>query len=143
MLDYYSAYKEIDHLYGKLAAKSGLSDSAFWVLYSICEHDGNCTQKGICEQWSYSKQTVNSSLKVLENRGLIKLIAANSSKKSKHILLTEAGEAFAKEKVDVIFAMERSIFEKMNSSERQALLLSTRKYLELFREEMHLLPEIS
>ncbi len=143
MVEYYSAYKEIDYLYGKLAAKSGLSDSAFWVLYSIREFEGKCTQRSICTQWSYRKQTVNSSLKSLEKRGFIKLVAANESKKSKHIVLTEAGEAFANKTVDLVFSMEKNIFEKMNCSERQALLLSTHKYLELFRKEVQELSQNS
>lgn len=136
MVEYFSAYKEIDYLYGRLAVKSGLSDSAYWVLYSIREFEGECTQKSICTQWSFSKQTVNSSLKSLEKRGLIALKEAKGSKRSKRIVLTEAGEAFAREEVDLVFKMERHIFEKMSNSEREALIASTRRYLELFRKEM-------
>ena len=137
LIEFYSVLKEIDSLYSKYAIQSGLSESAYWVMYTIRQIEGECTQKSICEQWSFSKQTINSSLKILEKQGLITLEASSHDKRSKQIILTQAGDTFAKEHIDIIFEMEENTFDKMSHVERTAMIESNRRYLELFRTEMN------
>ena len=50
-------YKEMDDLYHEIALKLGLSDSAFIILYALCEQGNGCLQKDICAQAFVSKQT--------------------------------------------------------------------------------------
>ena len=44
---YNAIYKETDALYSELARRSGLSDCAFWLLYSLRDTEGICRQKDI------------------------------------------------------------------------------------------------
>ena len=119
-----------------LTKRSGLSDCAFFLMYSIREAKGKCTQKEICGQWTMSKQTVNSALKGLEKKGYISLRSSETDSRSKYIALTDKGNQFARENIDLVFELEKLAFQKMSDGERTAMLESNRKYDELFRAEM-------
>lgn len=64
-------YKKMDEVYHHYAKGLGLSDMALWLLYSLYESGGPCTQRAFCAAWHHPPQTVNSALKKLEAEGLI------------------------------------------------------------------------
>ncbi len=134
--EFTAIYKETDAVYSEFAKRSGLSDCAFWLMYSIYEANGKCTQKEICGQWAMSKQTVNSALKGLEKNGYIALASSETDKRSKYIVLTDQGVQFAHENIGIVFELEERALQKMSDAERTAMLESTRKYQVMFREEM-------
>lgn len=133
--EFNAIFKETDAIYSRFAKRSGLSDCAFWLLYSVREADGNCTQKEICGQWAMNKQTVNSALKVLEKRGFITLVPSETDKRSRYIVLTEQGERFALENIDIIFQLEQLTLQKMTDTERDAMIEINRRYYKLFEAE--------
>lgn len=63
---YNGQYKESNEVYHRLARHCGLSDSAFWILYTLREAEEPVSQKQLCNELYLSKQTVNSALKNLE-----------------------------------------------------------------------------
>ena len=128
-------FKETDAIYSEFARKSGLSDGAFWLMYSLREANGSCTQKEISNQWTMNKQTVNSAMKGLEKNGYITLESSESDKRSKYITLTDKGVKFAQNNIDIVFALEQHAFQKLSDSERAVMIESNRKYYELLREE--------
>ena len=128
-------FKETDAIYSDLAKKSGLPDSVFWLMYTLREANGNCTQKEISDQWAMNKQTVNSALKGLEKSGYITLTVSDSDKRSKHIALTDKGDQFARENIDIVFKFEQLAFQRLTDAERAIMIDSNRRYLELLREE--------
>ena len=83
--------KEIDDLYHRFVPSWGLSETALWITYVVSVHGEGCTQKEICESWSYSSQTVNSALRGLEAREYLRLAFTVGDRKSKKIMLTEKG----------------------------------------------------
>ena len=131
-----SIHKETDAIYSELAKKTGLSDCAFWLMYSIREADEICTQKDFCGQWTMSKQTVNSALKTLEKKGYLALKSSETDKRSKNITLTDKGIEFASQHIDIVFKLEQCAFQRMSDAERVVLIESSRKYQELLREEV-------
>lgn len=134
--DLNSIYKETNAIYNNLAKKSGLSDGAFWLLYSLCEANGRCTQKEISDQWAMNKQTVNSALKGLEKSGYIALTASETDKRSKYITLTNKGAQFAQENIDIVFQLEQLAFQKLSDAERVIMIEINRRYQELLRVEV-------
>lgn len=66
-----SLYKMIDDVYHEIALSMHLTDSAFLILYCLLELGDGCSQKDICKLYSISKQTVNSSVKSLEDKGVL------------------------------------------------------------------------
>lgn len=133
--EYNTIYKETDAIYSKFARSSGLSDCAFWLMYSVREANGQCTQKELGDQWMLSKQTVNSALKGLERDGYLKLIPSETNRRSKYVALTDKGVKFARKNIDIVFELEELAFQQMSPLERVAMIESSRKFQELFLKE--------
>ena len=79
-------YKEVDELYHRIALEIGLSDSAFFILYSIAEFGDGCLQKDIADNYFISRKTINSSIKNLESKGFIEL--KKGKRRDMHIYLS-------------------------------------------------------
>lgn len=137
LTEYNRLYKELEKLYHEIALKTGLSDSAFLVLYTICEIGDGCSQTEICTQVSISKQTINSCIGKLEKQGYISM--AQGKGRTLPIHLTEYGRRFVQKKIYPVIQMEHQVFKKLEKKERQELLRLSRKYVDIFREESLLL----
>ena len=126
-------YKENDSLYRRLARHFGLSESAFWILYTLEEFQQPVTQAQLCEYLSLSKQTINSGLKQLEQEGNIHL--SSGPGRRKYLQLTPAGRQLAERTVRPVLRAEERAFLGMAEEERASLLALYRKYLSLLRQE--------
>ena len=89
-----SLYKMIDDVYHEIALSMHLTDSAFLILYCLLELGDGCSQKDICKLYSISKQTVNSSVKSLEDKGV--LIRKAGVGRDIHLFLQSLDENFLK-----------------------------------------------
>ena len=132
---YNGQYKEGNELYHRLARHCGLSDSAFWILYTLREAEGPVRQKQLCDELYLSKQTVNSALKNLEQAGYLRLESAPDNRKNKEIRVTPAGEELLRRTADPVFAVEERAFRRLTEEEREAILRLGRRNLDLLREE--------
>lgn len=128
-------YKEMDIVYHNYARSCGLSDMAYWILYSIAENDTPFTQRDFCKEWLFAPQTVNSALKDLESKNIIRLETANGNKKSKWIKLTCEGEKFMERIISPLIAAECESFETLSNAECEAMLSATHKYVSALREK--------
>ena len=88
--------KILDELYHSYAASVHLSDTAFWILYIAWTQGDGCTQKEICDSWSYSRQTINTALKNLERRGILCLKTAEGNRKTKRIYFSPEGKSLCR-----------------------------------------------
>lgn len=88
-----SLYKMIDDVYHEIALSMDLTDSAFLILYCLLELGDGCSQKDICKLYSISKQTVNSSVKSLEDKGF--LVRKAGVGRDIHLFFTEFGREFS------------------------------------------------
>ena len=127
---------EIDELYQMYAKKSGLSETAFWILYCVRERKEPYTQKELCDLWSYSRQTINSALKNMQAQGLIQLVLAQGNRKNKQIVLSLQGEELVKQVVDPLLQAEKRVFSKMGMDNVERYLQLEHQYLQALREEI-------
>lgn len=125
--------KKMDSIYNKLAKSSGLSDTAFWIIYTIKNEKETYKQKDLCNMWFYSKQTINSALKKLEEQDIINLISVNENRKDKKVILTECGKQLAKELIEPVIEIEKKSLE--NIEKRREFLKLFKKYIETMEEE--------
>ena len=132
---YNRQFNEMGKLYHRLARHYGLSDCAFWMMYTLREEGRPMTQAQLSGELSLSKQTVNSALKNLEEAGYLRLECAPDSRKNKEIRLTASGEALLRRTADPVFAMEERAFLRLTEEEREAILRLGRRNLDLLREE--------
>lgn len=128
----YSASSGVYHM---LAKQFGLSDCAFWILYTIRERKRPFTQAALCAALSLPKQTVNSALKALERDGYLALRSCEKSRREKYIELTPAGADFAVRTVDYVFELERRAFLQLAPEERAQLLRLSEKHLFALKRE--------
>ena len=126
--------KRRDDIYHMFAKKAGITDTKFWVLYAICEGGGSISQNGFCENWCYSKQTVNAAVASLEKEGIVYLEFAEGSKKQKDLMLTFSGREFCRKNIEPVMEAECRSVALLEEKERQQFL-STKEKLLLFLEE--------
>lgn len=112
-----SINKEIDDLYHKIADFYHFSDSAFWVLYSLYIENGNLTQKEICDNWAYSKQTINSAIKNLLEHAYIEMDKDKLSNHSKKIRLTKLGARICDKTIANVIKAEEESFSKVKEKD--------------------------
>ena len=125
--------KKMDNVYDKLAKSSGISDTAFWIIYTIKNEKETYKQKDLCVMWSYSKQTINSALKKLEEQNIIKLVSLPENKKDKKIILTDYGEQIAKELIDPVNEIEKESLKQLK--EANIFIDLFKKYIETMEEK--------
>ena len=127
--------REMDDLYHEVAQKAGLSDSAFYILYTLLELGEGCLQIDIANRYFISKQTVHSAIRSLEQRGYISL--QPGKKRDMHVYLTPSGEQFARQTIEPVIEVENHVFSLLTPQESQAFLQLNRRYTELLKENLH------
>lgn len=127
--DYYEVYFSINAVYEKLAKMHGLTSSTLFVLHTIYENQGQCTQRLICDKLFYPKQTVNTILDSFGKKGFILKQVADFDKRNKYILLTESGKRYAESVIADMLYMEEAAFTNMDTAERQAMLSGEHAFL--------------
>lgn len=130
---YNELYKEQDELYRAAARGFGLSDCAFWVLYALREADRPLTQSDVCAAVYQPKQTVHSALKKLMAEGYLQLTEGRD-RRSKHLVLTEQGEALIRRTVDPVMAAETAAMNTMTETEQTQFLALCRRYNAALRQ---------
>lgn len=126
--------KRMDNVYGEFGKNSGLSNTTFWILYTVKEEKTPYKQKDLCDMWLYSKQTINSALKKLEEQNVIELITVEGNKKDKKIVLTEKGKKIVEEFILPINKIEKKALESIEK--KTEFLKSFRKYIETMEGEI-------
>lgn len=129
-------YKEMDEIYHVYAKEQGISDTVFWILYSLYENNSSYIQKELCSERHYPPQTVNSALKSLEKQGIISLEAVPGNKKNKLVSLTEHGLTLTQRVIARLTDAERNAILSMTADERRTLLSLTEKYTEFLRRHV-------
>lgn len=128
-------YKKSNEIYHNIALQLGLSNSAFDILYSICELGDGCLQKDICAATLIPKQTVNSSIRQMETAGYLTLSSGKG--RSMHINLTDAGQSLLENTIYPVMQMESEAFQCMSDKECRQMLALYRKYTLALSEATH------
>lgn len=136
LMQYNQLQKKLDDFYSSLAKICGLSDSVFWIIYSVLERKEPYTQTELCSMWSFNKHTINTALKNLESDGIIRFESLGQNRKNKQIFLTDRGIAFAQRTVIPFMEMEERAFGGLDDEERTEFLRLTQKHLDLLRKEL-------
>ena len=125
--EYNHLYKENTAIYRDLSIRMGLTESTFWLLYTLRVEESPVTQSDMCAILGYPKQTVNSALKKLEQEGLLSL-SGGRGRGGKPIRLTEAGIKLAEQTVDFVIEAEQRALLDLSTGEQTRLLTLMRRY---------------
>ena len=129
-------YKKQDDLYHEYAAHFGLSDTAFWILYYLCETEDTYTQNMLADMWHLPKQSINSSVSTLVKAGYIKLEQMAVARNNKALRLTPQGMQFCQRVIFPFYELEERILMRMTEEERNAFLAFSTKQCDLLKEEI-------
>lgn len=125
--------KELDDIYHYYALRHNLSDAALWILYAIYGSEEGVTQADICNYWFFSRQTINTALKGLEQQGIIKLEPVPGNRKSKHVVFTTQGQELGQQIIAPLKQAENLVFAAFSDEENQLFIEMTRKRCSLLR----------
>ena len=125
---------EFEAFYHEIAAKCGLSDSGYEIMRAMMLLGEGCTQTNIYKSSYLNKQTVNSSVKQLINKGLIFLEQGKG--REYKLYLTDSGREYIERKILPVESAENEIFEELTEDEYDELIRLTEKYLDSFRKKI-------
>ena len=135
LLEYNRETKRLDDLYRCAAKQCGISECAFWILYTLRAEERQFTQAEICEFLIEPKQTVHSALKKLEAEGYLAR-TSGADLRSKRVALTEKGEQFARAWIDRVPEAEAAALCAMPEAERAAFVRGLHSLCRLLEERL-------
>ncbi len=121
-------------LYGEWARAHGMSYHTMIVLDAI-RTLGSCTQKQIVEEWMIPKQTVNTVVRDLHNKGYI-TFSTGRNQKEKLISFTRQGEEQAVQILGETMELEERILKRIGAARCQIILDSMKQFADIFEEEV-------
>lgn len=127
--------KLYDKLYYEWSKQSGMPETAFYIMMTVWEKDGNCTQADISDYWSYSRQTVNSAIKLLEEDGYVVLVQQETGRK-KIILLTEKGRQYAANYIAPLIRLDEDVWEGLPKEQRDICIGIINQHLQVFSSRL-------
>jgi DNA-binding MarR family transcriptional regulator len=125
---------ELNAQYEAYAKSLGFSYSTLSALRIILEHDGNCTQKTICEYTFLPKQTVNAIVTGLLRNGAIRMSELDSDRRHKVIHFTDKGREFAFETIRRIKDAENNAMESLDEGQRTEMLTNAKLFVARLRD---------
>ena len=126
--------KELAGIYRDAVKHLDISDSEFWVWYTLVSTDEAYTQQDICSMWSLPKQTVNSIITHLRLKKFAYLEAVPGTRNHKIIRLTDLGQAFGEKLIDPIMRAEETAFSGLSAQELKTVTEFFGKYMSALRE---------
>ncbi len=140
LAEYNGIFKDLDKSYHDAAKAVGLSDSAFWILYTLRESCSEMTQSDIVSMISFPPQTVNSALMKLKDEGYV-MLRSIADRRKKLILLTDKGEQLAEKTVDRVMEIEAMTMGSLTEQEQRTFLRLFRKHTDMLKNNLLILKE--
>lgn len=125
---------KLTQLYYHYAKLYGIRYNSFAILY-VLHLENACTQKQICQQTGFPKQTVNTLIKELLSQQYVEF-TQGVNKKEKLIRFTDKGQKFATHILTPIFAMEESVLERMGETKCQQIIEEMQEFTTILEDEM-------
>lgn len=127
-------FKDADDAYDRVAKAQGVSYSVQDILYALCIYGEGLTQAQICA-YSYSnKQTINSAIHRLVDRGVVRLAAGNG--RSTRVYLTDRGRALARRVAIPIAQAEQTAIESLPAGQRDTFIRLLGRYVDVLTREL-------
>lgn len=127
--------KELIGIYRDAVKNLDISESEFWVWYTLIALDGDYTQQDICTMWSLPKQTVNTIITHLRLKKYAYFEAVPGRRRHKTIYLTEEGKKYGENLVRPISSAENRAFEKFSAEQLDLVSNAFAQYIEMMRQE--------
>ncbi len=105
------SFNQLYHLYHLYSLKYSKNVTEFWLMYVL--DDGNTySQKELCDQWLFSRTTLNSCAKKCEAAGYLTMQPIPGKRREMHMYLTEKGKAYAQQMLDITYRAENKAMKE-------------------------------
>ena len=121
-------------VYTGYAREHGLTTKELFILDIIYFAQSGCTQAGICERLSATKQTVSAAIKKFWKLGYLSFEESKTDRRIRLIRFTAAGKEYVERIIPPAAQAENDAMAEL-SGEQQAELV---RLTDLFSEQMHL-----
>ena len=128
--------KELSGSYREAVGHIGISENEYWIWYTLVLTDGEYSQRDICDAWSMSKQTVNTIVSHMVQKGYAVLEVVPGTRNRKIIRLTEAGKRYGESIVIPIHRAGQRAIERLSPEEFITGSTALRKFITILKEEM-------
>lgn len=136
VLEFCRLWRQIKIQYDEYAKAAGSSYVSNFVLLIIYREKGACTQKEICAQTFFPKQTVNVIIKGFLKKSIIKMSEMESDRRNKVIQFTKKGKEYTQKIMPKILEAEKKAIEKLDKNVSSSLIEGLRLYCENFSKYM-------
>ncbi len=118
---YYGSYFQMDAIYNEWASANKIQDTTLFVLNEISKQE-YCNQRSLQDRLGYSKQTISSSLRRLEQDGIITRQRALHDQRNNLIRLTPEGKLYADKLLSRLRTAEMRAFSSLTAQECELVL---------------------
>lgn len=122
-------------LYSSWAASKNINYYLLFVLYAL-EGQEAMTQKKICTYTGLAKQTVNSVIRSLKEKGYIELVPGLADGREKQVVLTEKGISYSSGILTPLRELEHRVYQIMGSGQVQQMVDQITLFNTVLEKEM-------
>lgn len=115
-------WQSMERVYEAYAKSRGLTYMSFTVLGIIYDNPDCCTQKLICEQSLYTKQSVNAMVKSFWEQGYVVLKEERNDRRNKQVLFTKNGKRYADDIIGRFSLIEKQAMGKLSDEQWEQLI---------------------
>lgn len=117
---------ETDSIYHAISRAFGMTESALTILYIIYYNGESTPLKDIVHYSGLTKQTINSALRILEEKGIIRLKSVDG--KSKSAELTKEGMELSDKTIKKLIEWENRALSTFSEEEKRLFLSLMERY---------------
>ena len=129
-------FKKLTDAYREAIKETGISESEFWVWYTLIAVDGEYTKRDISSIWSISRQRVDAIVRRMVDSGCA-CLDSESPAGSEYIHLTEFGREYGERIVKPIYDIEKKVIASLPLKDCMACNAVMCRYIHAFREEIY------
>ena len=105
-------FKKLTDAYREAIKETGISESEFWVWYTLIAVDGEYTKRDISSIWSISRQRVDAIVKRMVDTDCA-FLASESPADPEYIHLTDLGREYGERIVKPIYDIEKKVIASL------------------------------
>ena len=124
----FSAWKQTDVAYSKLAHSRNLSLNTVWAFEYLSEHPEGVEPAVLAEESNMLRQTVTVVLNDLENQGLLTREFHPTDRRKKLVKLTPEGAKVCREILDTIARAELAALSELGEDDQRHLFKLTARF---------------
>ncbi len=126
----FSAWKQTDVAYSKLAHSRNLSLNMVWAFECLSEHPEGVEPAVLADEAKLLRQTMTVVLNDLEDQGLVTRKFHPTDRRKKIILLTDLGHQVCSEILDTIAQCELEALSELSEEDQCLLFKLTTRFCE-------------